>query len=121
MSSFTQKLLNQGLQWGMMAAQGVLSHPTAGPLMMKTITQLLELRTKLMEARENLIKNLSLASYHDQKEMRRQLRSLEKKIERMERRLKDVQSRAKKATAAAQAAEAALAAVETSHRNSSDT
>lgn len=96
----------------MKAAQGVLSHPTAGPFMMKTVTQLFELRTRLLEARENILKNLSLASYQEQKELRRQLRSLEKKIERMERRLKDVQTRAKKATAAAQAAEAALAAVE---------
>lgn len=96
MSSFTQKILNQSLQWGMQAAQYALSHPTLGPVLVKTMQQLFTLRSKLQETRENLLKKLQLASYREQRELRKQIQSLEKKLERLERRIKDLQERAKK-------------------------
>lgn len=97
-STFTQKLLNQGLQWGMQAAQFAFSHPTLGPVVVKAIQQLMALRAKVQETRESLLKKLQLASYQEQKELRRQIQSLEKKLERLERRIKDLQERAAKST-----------------------
>jgi TolA-binding protein len=119
MPSWKDSLMNRGLEMGMSVVQQALSHPTVGPLMMRSVNQVMTLKSNLEEAREQLLARMQIASFQEQEELRTNLVSMEKKIERLERRLREMHAKerqakveAAKARQAAQRAEADKLAAE---------
>lgn len=92
MSNISEKIINYSLEWGIKAVQAALSNPIVGPLLLKSIQQIMNLRNQIENSREDILKKLQLASYQEQKDLRRQLRSMERKLERLERRLRELQT-----------------------------
>ncbi len=90
-------LLSGFLNMGMSVVQKVMSNPMTGPLVMKAFEQALEVKASLEEQRDKLLESISIASAHEQEELKRNLTTIEKKLERLERRLKETQQRAKEA------------------------
>lgn len=100
MASIKDDILNRGFEFGMSMFQKLMSTP-AGPLVMRTISQALQLQQTLQTTRESILHSMKIASAQEQDELERKVQSLEKQIERLERRLKEMYKEAKAAKDAA--------------------
>lgn len=107
MAKWRDKLLNSSLEMGMSVVQKALGHPTVGPLLMRSISQGMQMKAQLEQSREQLLAKMQLASFQEQEELRTHVNTLEKKIERLERRLRDMHAQARAAKKEAEAAKRA--------------
>lgn len=106
MTNLKDSLLNRGLELGMSTLQKVIGHPTLGPFLMRTMSQILQLKQSLEDARSRLLERMQLASLQEQDQLRRQIATLEKKLERLERRMREMQQKARETAPSASASEA---------------
>ena len=116
MSDWKESIVKKGMQVGMDTIKKMITHPSLGPMLLRSLNNLLDLRKSLEDSREKLLERLKIASFEEQSELRRNMDSMTKKIERLERRIKEMQKKLREAERAKQQAEreakAALAAKE---------